>query len=98
MRGVVRNKNITKFQLESDVRDQKVVDGILAQLTADERRKVKVGRDCFGCPSIELCPVGEVCVVSLLMQCLSSVSCIREAASHSPTGCAGWVGLALSCV
>ena len=66
MRGVVRNKNITEFQLEPYENDQQVVDGILAQLTADERRKVKVGRDKDGDPSIELCPVGEWCIVSLL--------------------------------
>ena len=74
VRGVVRNKNITKFQLELDVRDQHVVDGILAQLTADERRKFKVGLDQRGDPSIELCPVGEWCIVSLLMRCLCCVS------------------------
>ena len=74
VRGVSRNKNITEFQLEPHVRGQQVVDGILAQLTADERRKFKVGRGLFGHPSIELCPVGEWCVVSLLMQCLCCVS------------------------
>ena len=74
VRGVSRNKNITEFQLEPNVHDQQVVDGILAQLTADERRKFKVGRSPFGRPSIELCPVGEWCIVSLLMQCLCCVS------------------------
>ena len=74
MRGVARKKNITEFQLEPWIRDQHVVDGILAQLTADERRKFKVGQDHFGRPSIELCPVGEWCIVSLLMQCLCCVS------------------------
>ena len=74
MRGVVRNKNITQFQLEPYANDQQVVDGILAQLTADERRKFKVGRGPFGRPSIELCPVGEWCIVSLLMRCLCCVS------------------------
>ena len=59
VRGVSRNKNITEFQLEPNVHDQQVVDGILAQLTADERKKFKVGRDHFRRPSIELCPVGE---------------------------------------
>ena len=74
VRGVSKNKNITEFQLEPDVCEQQVVDGILAQLRADERKKFKVGRDCFGHPSIELCPVGEWCIVSLLMQCLCCVS------------------------
>ena len=59
VRGVARNKNITNFQLEPFDHDQQVVDGILAQLTADERRKFKVGQDKYDCPSIELCPVGE---------------------------------------
>ena len=104
MRGVVRNKNITEFQLEPWIYDQQVVDGILAQLTGDERRKFKVGQDGGGRPSIELCLVGEWCIVSLLMQCLccvcqSSVSCIREAAPHSPAGCAGLGGASsLLCV
>ena len=104
VRGVVRNKNITEFQLEPYIRDQQVVDGILAQLTADERRKFKVGLDEYGRPSIVLCPVGEWCIVSLLMQCLCyvcqfSVSCIREAAPHSPAGCAGLGGASsLLCV
>ena len=102
MRGVVRNKNITEFKLEPWILDQQVVDGILAQLTADERRKFKVKKGTW--PSIELCPVGEWCIVSLLMQCLccvcqSSVSCIREAAPHSPAGCAGLGGASsLLCV
>ena len=73
VRGVFRNKNITEFQLKP-WNDQKVVDGILAQVTADERRKVKVGRDKGRDPFIELCPVGEWCIVSLLMQCLCCVS------------------------
>ena len=104
VRGVVRNKNITEFQLEPCISGQQVVDGILAQLTADERRKFKVGRAGYGWPSIELCPVGEWCIVGLLMQCLccvcqSSVSCIREAAAHSPAGCAGLGGASsLLCV
>ena len=72
VRGVSRNKNIIEFQLEPRTHDQQVVDGILAQLTADERRKFKVGRDMW--PSINLCPVGEWCMVSLLMQCLCCVS------------------------
>ena len=59
VRGVSRNKNITKFQLVPWASDQKVVDDILAQLTPDERRKFRVGRDEYGHPSIELCPVGE---------------------------------------
>ena len=74
MRGVARNKNIREFQLEPSIRDQQVVDGILAQLTADEWRKFKVGRDQYGYLFIELCPVGEWCMVSLLMQCLCCVS------------------------
>ena len=70
MRGVVRNKNITEFQLEPRIDDQQAVDGILAQLTADERRMFKVEQDKYGWPLIELCSVGEWCIVSLLMQCL----------------------------
>ena len=67
VRGVVRNKNITEFQLVPHISDQQVVDGILAQLTADERRKFKVVQSYeYGYPSIELCPVGEWCIVSLL--------------------------------
>ena len=105
MRGVVRNKNITEFQLEPRKLDQQVVNGILAQLAAHERMKFKVGRGTvYGRPTIKLCPVGEWCIVSLLMQCLccvcqSSVSCIREAAPHSPAGCAGLGGASsLLCV
>ena len=60
LRGVARNRDIAKFQLEeSQMREQKVVDDILAQLTPDERRKFSVGKDRFGRLSIELCPVGE---------------------------------------
>ena len=68
VRGVVRNKNITEFQLVPHISDQQVVDGILAQLTADERRKFKFGQSqtVGRHPSIELCPVGEWCIVSLL--------------------------------
>ena len=73
VRGVSKNNNITEFQLKPRVCDQQV-DGILAQLTADERRKFQVGRDGDGHPYIELCPVGEWCIVSLLMQCLCCVS------------------------
>ena len=73
MRGVVRNNNIIEFQLEPrDVYGQKVVDGILAQFAADERGKFKVVHEMW--PFIKLCPVGEWCVVSLLMQCLCCVS------------------------
>ena len=74
VRGVSRNRNITEFQLVPDLHDEQVVDGILAQLTADERMKFKVGLDQYGRPSIELCPVGELCIVSLLMRCLCCVS------------------------
>ena len=74
MRGVARNKNITEFKLDTCESDQQVVDGILAQLTADEKRKFKVGQDKNGWLFIELCPVGEWCMVSLLMQCLCCVS------------------------
>ena len=74
LRGVSRNKNITKFQLEPRQDDQKIVDNIVAQLTPDERRKFKVGKDNSGRPSIELCPVGEWCIV---MQCLCCVSQLR---------------------
>ena len=59
VRGVARNKSIAKFQLEPWIDDQKVVDSILAQLTPDERRKFRVGKDRFDHPFIELCPVGE---------------------------------------
>ena len=59
VRGVARNKSIAEFKLEPWMRGQKVVDGILAQLTPDERRKYRVGKDQYGNPSIELCPVGE---------------------------------------
>ena len=59
VRGVSRNKNIAKFQLVPWTSDQKVVDDILAQLTSDERRKLKVGMAEYDHLSIELCPVGE---------------------------------------
>ena len=59
MRGVARNRGIAEFQLEPYIRDQKVVDDILAQLTPDERRKFRVGKDRIDHPSIELCPVGK---------------------------------------
>ena len=59
MRGVARNRGIAKFQLEPRKRDQKVVDYILAQLTPDDRRKFRVGKDNSHRPSIELCQVGE---------------------------------------
>ena len=59
VREVARNKSIAEFQLDAWVHDQKVVDGILAQLTPDERRKFRVGKSRIGCPSIEICPVGE---------------------------------------
>ena len=59
MRGVARNRGIAEFQLNPQTYDQKVVDDILPQLTPDERRKFRVGKDRYGCPSIELCPVGE---------------------------------------
>ena len=74
MRGVARNKSIAEFQLEPCILGQKVVDDILAQLTPDERRKYRVGKDELGRPSIELCPVGEWCTVSPPMQCLCCVS------------------------
>ena len=105
VRGVVRNKNITEFKLEPRTYGQQVVDGILAQLTADERRKFKVGRGThYGRPSIELCPVGEWCIVSLLMQCLCCICQVlsqlyQRAAPHSPAGCAGLGGASsLLCV
>ena len=59
MRGVARNRGIAKFKLEPHIREQKVVDDILAQLTPDERRKFRVGKDYLDRPSIELCQVGE---------------------------------------
>ena len=73
MRGVARNSSIAEFQLESYVIKQQVV-GILAQLTPDERKKFRVGKDRYDCLSIELCPVGEWCTISLHMQCLCCVS------------------------
>ena len=92
MRGVVRNKNITEFQLEPWIHAQQVVDGILAQVTADERRKVKVGRDKEGDPSIELCPVGEWCMVSLLMQCQCCVSeVLNELYQRSSLSLSSWL-------
>ena len=74
VRGVARNKSIAKFQLEPWIHERKVVDDILAQLTPDERRKFRIGKGGHGCPSIELCPVGEWCTVSPPMQCLCCVS------------------------
>ena len=59
VRGVARNRGIAEFQLEPYIRQQKVVDDILAQLTSVERRKFRVGKDRFDRPFIELCPVGE---------------------------------------
>ena len=69
VRGVSRNKNITKFQLVPRDGGKKVVDDILAQLAPDERRKFRVGKDKYDHPSIELCPVGEWCIA---MQCCVS--------------------------
>ena len=59
VRGVARNKSIAEFKLEPRRYGQEVVEDILAQLTPDERRKFRVGKDGDGYPSIELCPVGE---------------------------------------
>ena len=59
MRGVARNKNITEFQLVPWLNAQKLVDVILKQLTADEKRKFRIGKDSGGDPTIELCKVGE---------------------------------------
>ena len=99
VRGVARNKNITEFLLETRI--QQVVDGILAQLTADERRKFRVVQ--YGCPSIELCPVGEWCTVSLLMQCLCCVGqVLSQLYQRSSLSLPSWLcwlgGPALSCV
>ena len=92
VRGVVRNKKITEFQLEPYIRDQQVVDGILAQLTTDERRKFKVEQDRYGRPSIELCPVGEWCIVSLLMQCLCCVcQVLSQLYQRSSTSFPSWL-------
>ena len=57
LRGVARNKSIAEFQLVPIIHDSQVVDGMLAQLTPDERRKFRVKAEFF--PSIELCSVGE---------------------------------------
>ena len=70
VRGVARNKSIAEFQLEPQYRDTQVVDGMLAQFTQDERRKLRVKAGFF--PSIELCSIGEWCTVSLLVLCQSS--------------------------
>ena len=70
-RGVSRNRNITELQFQPRSDGQKVVDDIIAQLTPDEMRKFRVRQDAIGNLSIELCPVGEWCIV---MQCLRSVS------------------------
>ena len=59
VRGVAGNRGIAEFHLEPWRREQNVVDDILAQLTPDERRKFRVGKDKDDHPSIELCPVGE---------------------------------------
>ena len=89
VRGVSKNNNITEFQLEPHVGDQQV-DGILAQLTADERRRFKVGH--HGWPFIELCPVGEWCIVSLLMQCLCCVSeVLSEVYQRSSLSLPSWL-------
>ena len=56
--GVARNKSITEFQLKPNIRDPQLVDGILAQLTLDERRQFRVGKGFLDSPTIELCPVG----------------------------------------
>ena len=90
VRGVVRNENITEFQLKPWIEGQHVVDGILAQLTADERRKFKVGQSVW--PSIELCPVGEGCIVSLLMQCLCCVcQVLSQLYQRSSTSFPSWL-------
>ena len=89
MRGVSINKDIREFQLLRVVR---VVHGILAQLTADERRKFKIRRDVLGHFSIELCPVGEWCMVSLLMQCLCCVSeVLSELYQRSSLSLSSWL-------
>ena len=103
VKGVARNTNITEFQLQPCINDQQVVDGILAQLTADERRKFRVGKGQHGCPSIELCPVGEWCTVSLLMQCLCCVGqVLSQLYQRSSLSLPSWLcwlgGPALSCV
>ena len=93
VRGVVRNKNITEFHLKPCISDQQVVDGILAQLTADERRKFKVVRSYeYGDPFIVLCPVGEWCIVSLLMQCLCCVcQVLSQLYQRSSTSFPSWL-------
>ena len=65
VKAVAKNENFTELQLEPWIQDQQIVDDILAQLTADERRKFRVGQDKNACPSIELCLVGEWYTVSL---------------------------------
>ena len=57
LRGVARNKSIAEFQLQPMINDPQVVDGMLAQLTPDERRKFRVIGESW--PSIVLCSVGE---------------------------------------
>ena len=76
VRGVARNRSIAEFQLEPKRHDPQLVDGMLAQLTADldERKKFRVGQDRHGHPYIKLHALGEWCTVSLLMQCLHCVN------------------------
>ena len=100
LRGVSRNKSIAEFQFEPWIHDQQVVDGILAQLTADERKKFRVGRDGNKAPSIELCPVGEWCIVMRCLRCVSQV--LSQLYQRSSLPLPSWLcwlgGPALSCV
>ena len=57
LRGVARNKSIAEFQLQPAIDDPQVVDGMLEQLTPNERRKFRVKGGSWS--SIELCSVGE---------------------------------------
>ena len=103
VRGVARNSSIAEFQLEPFVIEQQVVDGILAQLTPDERRKFRVGKGQYGRPSIERCALGEWCTVSLHMQCLCCVSQgLSQLYQRSSPSLPSWLcwlgGPALSCV
>ena len=93
VRGVVRNKNITEFQLEPRKPGQQVVNGILVQIAAHKRTKFKVGQGTFNdWPSIVLCPVGEWCIVSLLMQCLCCVcQVLSQLYQRSSTSFPSWL-------
>ena len=100
VRGVSRNKSIAEFQLEPNIYNQQIFDDILAQLTTDERKKFRVRRDANRAPSIELCPVGEWCMVMQCLRCVSQV--LSQLYQRSSLPLPSWLcwlgGPALSCV